>query len=198
MTQQQEPQRYKRPDQKSSLLLSISLLILISGAIIRMFSIPGPLPGSLLNILLVIFAALGVIIPLLQWYSTPPIVLNPATPLPQQREPSTQINLGVSKRKGALIVTVNKGLRGSTIHLYQGFDNAEKPIVASNVIQRKIGKSFIHVADFSAFEPGNYTVSVWGKEQKIDVTIRAGHVAEIDGQCFGKKGVTSKRRFGLW
>jgi len=162
----------------------------------------GFLLGPWSSILLIVFTGLGVIIPVLQWWSSPVgIVSETQSPsFVQQYLLSTQADLGVSKRKGALIIKAEKALRGTTVHLYRGFDRDDlHPDKASNIILRKIDGSLTCIAIFAALEPGSYTISVCGTGLKTNVTIQAGQVAEIDWQCpQQKKGIISKRRWGLW
>ena len=203
MTQMQEPQHRNRHFPKRFLFLGIALLLLISGVIVWILNITGLLMGPWSNILPVIFTALGAIIPLLQWFLPSPVEIGSEaslSPLVQQPLLSMQAHLGVSKRKGALIVKAKKALRGTTIHLYRGFDRDDlHPDMASNIILRKIDGSLTCIAFFAALEPGNYTISVYGEEQKTNVTIQAGQVAEIDWQCpQGKKSAASRRRWRLW
>lgn len=199
MKQLQEPPRHQRPFQRHFLLPGI-LFLLISGIIAWILNAIGLLLGPWSSILVIVFTGLGVIIPLLQWWWSPPIGIVAETQSPsfiQQRLSSMHAHLGVSKRKGALIVKAERVLRGTTIHLYRGFDRDDlHPDMASNIVLRKIDGSFICIAIFATLEPGSYTVSAYGTELKTNVTIQAGQIAEIDWQRpQQKKGITSKWRW---
>jgi hypothetical protein len=202
MIQMQEPSHHKRLFQKRILIPGI-LLLLISGVIVWILNAIGLFLGPWSNILLIVFTGLGVIIPLLLWWWSSPVGIVSETQSPsfvQQHLSSIQAHLGVSKRKGALIVKVEKTLRGATVYLYRGFDRDDlHPDKASNIILRKIDGSLTCIALFTALEPGNYTILVSDTELKTNVTIQAGQVAEIDWQCpRGKKSAVSKRRWRLW
>src|SRR5690242_5542337 len=136
MMQQQKPPRRQGLFQKRFLLLGI-LLLLIGGVIVWILNAVGLLMGPWSSILLIVFTGLGVTIPLLQWWWPSPVGIVFAAQSPsfvQQRLSSIQAHLGVSKRKGALIVKTEKALRGATIHLYRGFDRDDlHPDMASNI-----------------------------------------------------------------
>src|SRR5579885_238862 len=104
MTQLQEPPRQKRFFQKRFLLLG--LLLLIGAVVAGILNAIGLLPGPWSNILQIVFAGSGVIIPLLQWWWSSPAEIASETQsslIVQQRTSSIQAQLGISKRKGALI-----------------------------------------------------------------------------------------------
>ena len=202
MIQLQEPPHHRRLFQKRFLLPGL-LFLLIGGVIVWILNSIGLLLGPWSNILLIVFTGLSVIIPLLQWWWSSPVEIVSGTQsssFVQQHLPSIQAHLGVSKRKGALVVRVEKAYRGATVHLYRGFDKDDShPDMASNIILRKIDGSLTCIAIFAAVEPSNCTISVRGTELRTNVTIQAGQVAEIDWQRpQRKKSAASKRRWGSW
>lgn len=196
----QEQQHQKQRTWKFFLFLGISLFLLISGAVVWILNIAGFLTGPWSNILPVIFTTFGVIIPLLQWLlpsqgktrgGTPPFFLI------QRYLPEEQTLFGAGKRKGALIIIVGKEFRGAPVHLYRGFDRDDlHPDRATNIVLRKIDNIHAGVGFFTALEAGNYTVFMCGEEQKTNVTIQAGQIAEVDWRSLTrKKHNVPKRRF---
>lgn len=194
MAHAQEPQDEKRRMQKRLAFLRIIVLLILGGAIIWILNIQGIVPGPWSSIFSAVFTVIGVIVALLPWHQPSPARISRgplSLPLFQPRMPNVPLeetNLGVNRRKGALIVKVRKKLVGSTVYLCHGFDNpVSSADVASNVVVRMVGHSPTFVAIFTALEPGNYSVSVHSTEQRTNVTIKAGQVAEIDWRYWSGK-----------
>ncbi len=90
-------------------------------------------------------------------------------------------SLGVSKRRGALIVKTRKNDLGTTIHLCSGFTSTPLTTeIAANVAEYKSEVGFVFVALFPALKPGNYTVFLQTSPLHAFVTIRTGQIADIN------------------
>lgn len=187
MSQRQETSHEERPMQKRFVLLMVIILPMIGGAIIWILNIQGLITGPWSSIFSVVFTVLGALVAFLQWHqqaltSRPPESL--FSSMPRQRLPSVHLketNLGVSRRKGALLVKVKGKFVGSTVNLCRGFDNPHSSVdVAASVVLRRINGSPTYVAIFTTLDPGNYTVSLHSPARRANVTIQADQIAEID------------------
>lgn len=183
----QEPQHKKRHRLKHQAFLLVIVLLLLVGTIIWILNIQGLVPGPWSSIVSAICTVAGVLVALLQWHQ-PSLEKIPSEPIGsppfRKRLPHVQleaINLGVNRRKGALLIKVKKKLVGLTVNLCYGFNN---PVtcadIASSVVLRRVDNAPTFVAIFPALEPGNYTVAVHSTQYRTNVTIQAGQIAEID------------------
>jgi hypothetical protein len=115
--------------------------------------------------------------------STTPVNLNTDKPEPQNYSVLVEgIDLGITKRKGAIVVYANKNLRGKTVDLYAGFPGFEKDVKlhsTDNIVERTVSGQPVFTAVFQSLEPGNYTVTT-GIKYYNRLTVYAGKASEVD------------------
>ena len=204
----QKPQDERQRTWRRLALLIIIVLPLIAGACLWILSITGLINGAWSSLFAAIFTAVGAISTVVgvisafsrenQRPSVKTSSIPPLTPLLRERTPTvslTEINLGVNRRKGALIVKVGRKHSGATVNLCHGFDQDDSRVdIASNVVLRMVDGSPTLVALFPAVEPDNYTASIPPAGLWANVTIQAGQVMEIDWRYHR----IPRRRFGQW
>ncbi|TMC15534.1 MAG: hypothetical protein E6J34_21910 [Chloroflexi bacterium] len=143
------------------------------------------IPGPWSTILGAAFTVISTVLGLLQWHaqSSPEVISPSLHPLDQQALSVylTEIPLGITKRKGALIVKVKKKYLGVTLRLCRGFGPPSLATeVVSNIIERQIDGSSMFIGIFPKLEPGNYTVYLHDPTKGAPVTIHSGQPSEID------------------
>ncbi len=133
--------------------LGITLAVVIGGGLIWVLNIEAVIQGPWSTIFGVVATASGIILALLQWYTS----LAQGYPTEMVTPPQKVFKLGVGKQKGAIIIYTRRKMRGMTIVLSQGFGTvATHPDFATNVIERNIQGRSIFVGTFPALAPGNY------------------------------------------
>ena len=163
----------------------LGILALLVGALLWILNIVSIVPGPWSTILGAIFTVISAVLGLLQWQaqSSPEVISPSLHPLDQQAlsVSLTEIPLGITKRKGALIVKVKKKYLGATLYLYRGFSSTPLATeMVSNVIEREIDRSSMFIGVFHKLESGNYTVYLHDPTKGAPVTIYAGQLSEID------------------
>jgi hypothetical protein len=177
-----QPCAHRRKRRMSHVFVVTIALVIALGAIVWILSLENVIQSSWSGILGVIFTFLGVIFGLLQWHlqraTGTPVVPPPAQPSQAQHPYWQQETTG---EKGVLIVHAHSRLRGATVRLNAGIDKVNlKTAAASNVVKREEHGHTVYTSVFPSLEPGDYTAYVDSRPLMAKVSIRAGHVAEID------------------
>lgn len=163
----------------------LTIVVAIGGSTICILSILGILQTAWSNIVGVVFTAFGIVLALCQYClqvtpmkdELPRHTSAPLHTVSAKESPSPLI----TKKRGALRVKVRKPLRGTTLILYKGFNESnQQPEVAANITEYIFSHQRYYIGVFPLLEPGNYTVSTATRERVAQVTIVAGHIAEID------------------
>src|SRR2546423_13837996 len=123
--QEQERQSTHLPRSRLFILI-FAVLLIVSGTIIALLSIKQNAQSSWATILSLILTALGVILALIQLILPLP---SGSAPVPQTRISNNTkqhiqvegFDLGIDKKKGALVVYAKEELRGKTVDLHIGF-----------------------------------------------------------------------------
>lgn len=206
MNQKLQKEMQKRRWRRLALLFMV-ILPLVTGLVLWILSIEGLIVNPSPNIFGAIFTAIGAVLTAIGIVVMPPPGKHQSSAGTSLKQPSAStlrehlptiypetVNLGVSRRKGALLVLVPRELSGAAINLCQGFDKDDSCVdMASHVVLRRVDGSLTFVAIFPALQPGKYTVSVPSTGQRTNETIQAGIVSEIDWR---RHVGISKRR--LW
>ena len=157
---------------QAPLVVPLLLLVLFCTAVLWILNILAIIQGPWASILSILFTVLSILVALLQWL----FPLERMTSSPQD-----VLLFGINQRKGALLVRVPKQYRGTSIHLYQGFEPLQAvPERAANVVERSLAGSLCSVAIFPSLRPGNYTLRLDECEHQTQVTVLANQFTEID------------------
>jgi hypothetical protein len=166
--------------QKKGFILLLAIGTALVGATVWILNTLGTIQGSWSAIMGILFTVTGIILALLQLHiqlTAPTEEVTSAFPPFSASHTLVQIN----RRRGALIVKVKKQLRGTTLILSRGFDEANHQLdLAANVAEHTIGLQRLHIGVFPSLEPGNYTISTAIGNYTAKVTIYTGHIAIID------------------
>ena len=156
------------------LLFHLLLILFMTGVTLWVLNIIAVIPGLWLSVLGAIFTALSVLFAFLEWYKS-------SFHQGQDEMSDTAIDkrlddahLGITKRRGALLIWTKKDLSGLAVHLFRGFNRGHEQYIdaASTVIEVQNGRrrsSF--VAIFPALEPGKYTVALPGLHYATNITV---------------------------
>ena len=177
--------KLQRREYNRRLLTMLGILALLVGALLWILNIVSIFPGPWATILGAIFTAMSAIFGLLQWQaqSPPEVISRSPAPVDDQMLSTylTGISLGITKRKGALIVKVKKRYLGTRFHLCRGFGPPSLATeVVSHVVERRIDGFSMFLGVFHKLEPGNYTLYLHDPTKGAPVTIHAGQLSEVD------------------
>jgi hypothetical protein len=163
----QHPLPNSQPRWRLYFLLA-ALFLSIGGASIWILSLFHLLAASWANVISVIFAAVGVILALVQW-------LWPSPPL------TSTVSPPVSPSIGTLHVKVRQQLCGTTIYADRGFHPTPSHThLAANVIEQRNGNLMEFLAEFPDIACENYTISSTSHEPIAYITILPGRTTLID------------------
>lgn len=159
----------------------VIILPLMAGIVLWVLNIAKIIPGPWSSVLSAIFTFLSVLFTFLEWYTS---TQEQTTHIPQETAQKHLDNaeLGLTKRRGALLIWTQKNLSGATVHLYRGFDAVQGPIdLAANIIEVKSahGKPSF-VAILRSLEAGKYTVALYQSSYRTNITISPERATEID------------------
>ncbi|GAC1392722.1 MAG: hypothetical protein NVSMB38_17270 [Ktedonobacteraceae bacterium] len=150
-------------------LLAIGITLLILGA-------KRIITGDWLNIISFVVSVLGLLISALTWFfpfsSDSPLI-------PSEPEPDRGAELGVNKRRGAIVIYAKRSMRGRIVDLYKGFYRTDTRCTTSSIAEHIISKQKELIAEFPSLEPGDYTVSA-GFWHYVRLTVTAGRVSKVD------------------
>lgn len=167
-------------------LILLCLVLLFGTLLLWILNLENIVSGPWAAILSALYTIVSILVAFLQWLMPRPH--SPGLPSSSMRGQVTLFNspssLGVSKRRGALIVKTRKNVLGTTIHLCSGFTSTPFTTeIAANVSRYKSEEGIVFGALFPALEPGNYTVFLQTSPLSAFVTIRAGKIADVDWHC---------------
>jgi hypothetical protein len=150
----------------------IALLLVATG--IWILSIENVIQGSWATMLNALFTCVGVIFAILQCY---------AQMVPVKDEPSQDLELlrNPKGRKGSIVVYTNRKWRGTTLYLIAGLQEPTGSIEAvANVVEYQIAGHRRFCGRFLAVPPGHYTLMTPSRQHHVQITVRPGHLSEID------------------
>ncbi len=184
MTYYQDPPQPPQAIWGLWVFLSLAFLLLSGGAILWILNSTGVIAGPWAAIFPVVFAVLGIIVPLILWFfrapSRPGSESSPL-PLPQRSLAAFRKRLSVSTSKGGLLLLIDNSFQGAPVHLSHGFDRMEgDPDLATAIVGWKLEHLLMGVGLLAALDPGNYTLLLPGEGWQIDVSIQAGQLAVVD------------------
>jgi hypothetical protein len=167
-------------------LILLCLFILFGTLLLWILNLESIISGPWAAILSALYTVVSILVAFLQWVMPRPHSVEP--PSSSMGGQFTLFNspssLGVSRRRGALIVKTRKNDLGTTIHLCSGFTSTPRTTeVAANVSQHTSEEGVVFNALFPALEPGNYTVFLQASSLNAFVTIRTGQIAHVDWHC---------------
>lgn len=178
--------KLQRREYHRQIVTAVGILALVVGALLWIFNIISVIPGPWSAILGVIFTTISAFFGLLQWQTpSPPKAASLTSHTPSGRQTFaaylTELPLGITQRKGALIIRVKKKYLGATLHLCRGLSPTSLATeMVSNIVEREINGVSTFFGVFHKLEPGNYTVCFHDPTKGTPVTIHAGQLSEID------------------
>jgi hypothetical protein len=164
---------------KHSIFLIVVLFLVVAGAVIWILNVEGQIHGAWSNILGVIFTVLGIVFAMLQWHGQ--MIFAAVAPVTGEVA-KQEVNLEENLQTGVLVIYTKKQLRGTTIHLFHGFDSiGPYADLATNIVERKVNGKAIFIGTFPVLESGNYRILTKSVQNRAArTTVYAGRVTEID------------------
>jgi len=168
-------------------LVRLLTLLLLVATLVWILNSMHIIQGSWAIMLNALFTGTGVILTLLQWQAqVQPIDASAA----EQRMPDGNVTTHsctqsiTNKRKGAVVIYTPRTWRGTPLHLVPGlqetFVTTALIEAISNVVERRSTEQRLFVCSFPLVPPGHYTLVAPLKQRRIQITVRPGHLSEID------------------
>ena len=163
------------------------VLLLVAATLMCVLNSTNIIRGSWTTALYALFSGSGVILALLQWWAQiQPTDLSVAGQQVHGEVVTTHswAQYITRKRKGAIVVYTPRIWRGTPIHLVPGLqENAVSPTsieAISTVVECRGTRPHVFVCSFPAVPPGHYTLMVPLKPRHVQITVRPGHLSEVD------------------
>lgn len=168
-------------------LVSLLTLLLLVATLVWILNSVHIIQGSWTIMLNALFTGTGVILALLQWQAqVQPIDASTA----EQRIPDGNVTTHsctqsiINKRKGAIVIYTPRTWRGTPLHLVPGlqetFVTTALIEAISTVVEHRSTKQRLFVCSFPVVPPGHYTLIAPSKQRRTQITVRPGHLSEID------------------
>jgi hypothetical protein len=163
-------------NRKKAVILVFGVVLLAIGFALWILGAKRLITGDWLNIISFVVSALGLLIGALAWL----FPFSPDSPaISSEPEPDRGVELGVNKRKGAIVIYAKPRMRGRIVDLYKGFYRTDTRCATSSIAEHIIGRQRELIAEFPSLEPGNYTISA-GFWHYVRLTVTAGRVSKVD------------------
>jgi hypothetical protein len=163
---------------KKVVIFVFGIVLLAIGITLWILGDKRVITGDWLNIISLVVSALGLLISAIAWL----FPLSPDSPSissEYEPEPDRGTELGVNKRKGAIVIYAKPNMRGRIVDLYKGFNRTDTRCATSSIAEHIIGRQRELIAEFPSLEPGDYTVSS-GFRYYVRLTVTAGRVSKVD------------------
>lgn len=161
------------------------ILLLLAAIFLWILNIVNIVQGIWATMFNAMFTGLGTIFALLQCSvqteSSDPVKL----PAPDHTDFHNALVQNIpNRRKGAIVVYTPRSWRGTTVHLLTGLQESASPgtpLEAISIVVEYSGvKQHRFQCLFPAVPPGHYTLVAPIKQRQTQLTVRSGHVSEID------------------
>lgn len=174
---QPDHQPHKHPMRVLLFLLLIALLLWI-GSTINMVQ------GEWATALNAVFTGLSTIFALLQWHAQASAEHpeSASSLMVEQAVLNAQDVQGSLRQcQGAIVVYASRKWRGRMVHLMQGLQETPDSMTAvASVVECRVAGQRQFLCRFPAVSPGHYTLIASSMQRRVQVTVSAGYISEID------------------
>jgi hypothetical protein len=161
---------------KKAVIFVFGIVLLAIGITLWILGVKHVISGDWLNIISLVASILGLLISAVAWL----FPFSPDSPaITSEPEPDRGAELGINRRRGAIVIYAKPNMRGRIVDLYKGFHRSATRCATSSIAEHIIGRQRELIAEFPSLEPGDYTVSAdfW---HYIRLTVTAGRISKVD------------------